>query len=163
MLFRRRLPNLSARPGRVLVAVIALLSFLAGTVGFPLPVANGPHAAKTPSACRGCGCSESGQLQGSCCCSKRAATPACCAGKTAPPAASEDEPQEQTSTFQWVVGLKAAECRGVGSVWLTLQGTAPPPSAVTWTFEDAPAGWLASSPELPFVVTVLPTVPPPRG
>jgi hypothetical protein len=161
----RRWPRLSDRTSRVLVAVLALLSFLAGTLGFPLPVPAGPRDGRVPLASRGqtCGCCESEQARGSCCCSHRLAQPSCCSGKSSTPTARHKDDGESGTTVVWVVGLKARECRGQDVVWLALQGTAPPPLPLTWSHEDVPAGWLSSFAILPSTVTFSPGVPPPRG
>ncbi len=158
MSLHRRGPNLSSRAGRV-IAAVALFGYLAGSIGFPMPVLSGSIAQGVPAGCRagGCGCAESDQAQSMCCCcqgGRNAAQPACprCAAKAG-----------GGTAVAWVAGISARKCRGLETEWFFVQGGTPPPSPLTWSHEDAPAGRTLPICDVPSCVTFSPPVPPPRG
>ncbi|MBL8798338.1 MAG: hypothetical protein JNM56_30870 [Planctomycetia bacterium] len=162
-MIRRRTQRCALR--RRLVVVLALAGYLAGAVGFPLPQFRSAAAEGNPVAVRqhACGCVEVvTQAPPSCCCSKtKAAAPSCCSEAPGePPAAAE--PSESTAGIIWIDSVSARECRGLGTSWLTVEATLPPPALVEWTYCGAADAWLIELTAEPVSQPLLPPTPPPR-
>src|SRR5262245_57772842 len=92
-----------------ILAIIALLAYLAGAIGLPVPaltpavVEEAEPTPATPPLHR-CGCPVGEQANGTCCCSQSGG--GCCGGQA--PAAEPDEQQ----IVQWSAGLWSMGCRG---------------------------------------------------
>jgi hypothetical protein len=163
-MLRRRTQRCDLR--RRLVVVLALAGYLTGTIGFPLPqLRSAPTAAGTTAAVRqhACGCVEViTEAPPSCCCSKaKAAAPSCCSETPAKPAAVAEEPAAP-GRFTWIDSVSARECRGLGTSWLSVELSAPPPVQVEWSdFQEADS-WIPESTFAPISRTLLPPTPPPR-
>src|SRR5258708_6121481 len=99
----RRLTSWLTALRRRLLAVVALLAYLAGAIGFPLPVSvravpTQTQAAQSPAprvAVHACGCpSEERQAGKCCCCSAQSDEPSaggCCGKPAAVPESASDE------------------------------------------------------------------------
>ena len=144
-------------------AVVALLSYLAVTMGFPLPAATSRKSG-SGFACqnRSCGCQNAMDCQSGCCCGggaekqtalkdydspappaepaicphcggkkqcDRPSTPekSCCARKHAQASACSNAPAKTRPTFHWFHGLKAMECKGASTLWITTGAVVLPP------------------------------------
>lgn len=98
------------------LAAVALLAYLAGTVGLPLP-APAPRGeadaddAEPVAGLHRCGCPVEEQRQGTCCCCQGGG---CCANRAAE---SDETPPE---SVHWVGGGWTARCQGDPPAWLVV-------------------------------------------
>jgi len=162
-MIRRRTQRCALR--RRLVVVLALAGYLTGTLGFPLPQLRFASAAEVTTAVRqhACGCVEEiTESPPSCCCSKaKAAAPSCCSETPAEPAAVAEKPAAP-SRFTWIDSVSARECRGLGTSWLTVELSVPPPAHVEWSDFQEVDSWVPEPATAPVSRTLLPPTPPPR-
>ncbi|MFO0878980.1 MAG: hypothetical protein U0840_16680 [Gemmataceae bacterium] len=145
---------------RGLLAVTALMAYLTGMIGFPLP--QRMHCPETGShACaqRGCGCATEEQCRLSCCCCKPS-TPApeptceqCC----------QEDPPVAPVTVVWVDGLRQRECSGLATVWLTTTCCLPPTQEILFQRDDTPTGLVFRETVRGEQLPALPSIPPPRA
>ena len=181
MLPRRRLRQSLLFAARGAVATLALLGYLAASIGFPAYAprtapSDSPAEAKRPAACRGraCGCTGADH----CCCSTptpkapaaeadacphcaaETASSDCCSSKAAPPREALRRP---TSSVVWVTGLQARHCRGLDNLWFSLSAVLPLPAPLTWVADGKPNGWLPSLSADANAATEAPPSPPPRA
>ena len=174
------------------VAVLALLGYLAASLGFPVPAPSprrDHHASSTPHACqqRACGCEVSDDCRDHCCCSGEAPAPApelescphcsgcgeaeggcplcAAAGGVAP--CCEGKPAAKKArpaapSVRWVHGVRARECRGADLLWYTLGEVIPLPPPTGWDWDRRPVAWLTSPSRRADSVPRAPPSPPPR-
>jgi len=163
------------------VGGLALVSYLTAIVGVPVsarPVKN----ASQPFPCQGhtCGCMSTAQcLQQCCCCSPKQkpagteaqreipAEPSChdtaCEHDPAHQEQGDEDSESSSPALGWVSGIEASKCRGLATLWISLNGALPPPPLVEWTFEWQTAGWLRLAVFTPCFVVTSPPDPPPRS
>jgi hypothetical protein len=156
-MIRRITPWLTALRQRWLAAV-ALLAYLAGGIGFPLPVS--VPSGETTARVSACGCPAPAREARKCCCcanENEPAAPSCC-GKPA----AEPRPPAGEVGLVWVAGMGAWRCQGIQPMAGTVV-TLLPPATLVWTPAALPPIWLPARSESPCEL-VLPLLdPPPRS
>jgi hypothetical protein len=153
------------------LGVVALLAYLTGAIGLPLPVSvRGASTAQQAVSGRvhtvavhACGCPVEERQAGTCCCcsthSGESSTGGCC-GKPAP----EPEPavdDTDSNHLIWASGLWAWRCQGL-QLLMDSEISLPPNAALTWTPTTLPPAWLAPSSESPSRLILPLPEPPPR-
>jgi hypothetical protein len=146
-MFRRLASRLSPLVRRS-IALLALVGFLAGTIGVPLPAPLALKDLSQPFPCllRKCGCMNAAQCWRGCCCftnkqkvawaeahnielpqfvlaaAKREAQSCSgkksCCGKAAGPAVAAVAAKKAANP--WVVAVEARQCHGAAELWLSL-------------------------------------------
>ena len=157
---RRRLP-----------ALLAIVAYLAGTIGFPLPA----HSAKyqspvAPCANRCAACGTSAGKGCCCCCQQTEDTappkkPSCCAHSTTPAEGEADSPQpvKASSAPGWVLGMPTCGCDGAGEHWLSAGVDSLSPPQLAWSRCTVALPCLRAVDIIGDSVPALPPDPPPRS
>jgi hypothetical protein len=86
-------------------------------------------------------------------------TVACCQHQK--PRSSEKVPPTRPS-FSWALGLSAAKCQGMHTLWITTGAALPLPEAVSWNPNLVPVARSLTSEATAFRVALPPLTPPPR-
>jgi hypothetical protein len=90
-----------------------------------------------------------------CCC--------CCSHDKAPESPARSAAAPPTKKTNWIDGVSARHCRGLGTDWLS-GAVAPPPSPhFTWMFDWSVAGRLLPPDDVVHSLPSAPPAPPPRG
>ncbi len=123
-------------------AVMAsLLAYLLASAGLPLPAACSKKGEAFET--RPCGCRVSADSLACCCCQTQAhpkvasQRKSCCDAETAP-ASSPSVKAEPNPAVRWVLGIKALECRGASTLWITTGAVSLPPGPVSCESRLAP-------------------------
>jgi hypothetical protein len=171
------------RFARRLVVGLAVIAYLAATVGFPLPASSGKdRSIPYPCMDHACGCQSAIQCWTSCCCftaeerfawaRNRGIEPPDFAERPAPScdrethcACKEDHEHHEDSAparSHWVIGLAAMTCNGLSASWIASGAVTAPPPPVHWTPQLPLVGELfLTDPGFPNL-RFSPPVPPPR-
>lgn len=163
---RRRPEHFLLPAVRGCVALVALLGYLASSIGFPAPA---PSAAREqgndkgrPGACRGhaCGCTGADH----CCCSghQEATAPAPPSEEGSCPLCAAPAPTAESAVI-WVSSFQVRHCRGLDALWYTLGAVLPPAPPLAWAYDWKPSGWLAGLPHAAASLSSAPPSPPPRA
>jgi hypothetical protein len=155
MLARHCRRQLGSRIRRALIAGVALLGYLAGSIGFPLPgapaaVPAGREIPAHPSCC----CSQTAGCNTHCCCHPEA---------TRADTEIASQPEETNPAIVWVVAMSARTCRGLDSFWVNGNVPMPPPARVEWAYRWDYDRTLALSEPVLFTQQIPPPTPPPRS
>ena len=171
-------------------ALVALLGFLAGTLGVPLPAAKIAKDTSRPFPCqaRQCGCMNAAQCWRECCCYTNRQKLAWAKDNhvevpqfVLSAAKSEETPKDCTSTccsqktsgtklaktdsqltFQLVLAIQSRQCRGQAEQWLSLGAVELPPASVEMILVPHCCGELLPSDEPLTSIAYSPPRPPPR-
>jgi hypothetical protein len=166
---RRLTPWLTALHKRWL-AVVALLAYLAGAIGFPLPVPLRGVSTQSPTAkavassvpVLACGCPAEEREAGKCCCCSAHAdehSGGGCCGQPAARSESDDETAPATAVV-WAAGLWSWRCQGLnalGEAPVTLQA-----ATFSWKPSTLPPTWISLSTHSPLTLVLSVPEPPPR-
>ena len=139
-MWRSSLLHFWRRYRRRSTALLAIVAYLAGTIGFPLPAhsaKNQSPAAPCANRCAACGTSAG---KGCCCCclhTEDAAPPkksSCCAHSTTPGEGEADAPQppKAPSRSTWVLGMPSCGGYGSSDTWLSSGLDSLTPPRFTW-------------------------------
>ncbi len=168
---RRIIPWLTALRKRWL-AVVALLTYLAGAIGFPLPVSVRAVPTQTPvalslapkPALRPCGCPAPEDGTRKCCCcttpNNEPSATGCC-GKPAGVPESASAGTAKKVRVTWAAGLWAWRCQGL-QVLADAGVTLPPPVPLAFSPITLPPDRLAASGASPLRLVLPVPEPPPR-
>ncbi|MBY0522373.1 MAG: hypothetical protein K2R98_03205 [Gemmataceae bacterium] len=63
----------------------------------------------------------------------------------------------------WVMGMSARHCQGLGELWTALAAALPPPAVVQWNYDWSGDSWLQSADAVLLCLSSAPTSPPPRS
>jgi hypothetical protein len=142
----RRVRQIASRAIRTLAIIVALISFVAAQVGFPITMRSASASSTSTVSVRPCGCVVSDDCQKCCCCCskpvekpKPSPAPAVCCQleddaescplcREEPSAPKEDEeptPAQSGADLKWVVGSVLQHCQGVQTAWLGMGAVLP--------------------------------------
>jgi hypothetical protein len=134
---------------RRLSACAALVVYLFGAAGLPLPVF-GRKAAETPCHEQPASCGCCAAAQGGHCCG-------CCAATTEKPAGPPSE-----GGLRWASGQGVLTCRGLTTTLPAVEQAAPPPPEHPGRPDLLPVAWLSLPDDAAVLRPHPPPAPPPR-
>jgi hypothetical protein len=138
------------------VVVLALLGYLAASIGFPAPlptVATGKDAKHVQV--RPCGCVVT-EEESQCCCCKT--SPDC----SMPPHDAEMQ-ADSKDEFVFLIGEQVRHCQGLDGLWSSIATALPLPPPVECAYDDQPILRHFSRQHFPESLAPCPPAPPPRG
>jgi len=163
---RRQVRQSLSRPRRLrLTAVAALLAYVLGALGLPVPhLAKAQANGDAPVLIAFCGCPLEKAAAG-CCCTSTPVPGSCCQPVDVPAAGSQVPANDTKTAFQtgWVVALSARQCQGLGTLWTDVPLALTPPPPLAWYYLWTPGAWLDQLQPLPLARATPPPAPPPRA
>jgi hypothetical protein len=179
---------LSRTSRRRFSAALALLAYLAVTLGLPLPI-HCAGARGQPGSCQNqcCACGATADGRSRCCCSlpeepsnrtdinakpapssccsqhkasdnSSPATPSCCAHATT----TEKSPAKAPSASAWVLGITAFRCHGLSDLWFGAIVESLPPPLWSWCLSPPARPALRPADVFGDSFSSFPLDPPPR-
>jgi hypothetical protein len=184
---RKLVPHVARRGA----ALLALVGFLAGTLGVPLPAKRIAKDTSRPFPCqaRQCGCMNAAQCWRECCCftdkqkvvwakanavelpqfvltaAQHETEPltcrSACCSKKSP--AQPVAASATELTLRFVLAIESRECHGQAEQWLTLGAVVLPPAPAQLTLVQPACGELYLREACLSSITLSPAAPPPRS
>jgi|GEM_PF-2474910 len=158
---------------RTVTAVAALIAYLVGTIGYPLPAISGAIARHDGSdhACR---CTPALRNSGQCCCRKPNANvgkstdapkkgSSCCSKK------SKNSPQTQVATTSksnsrtTSTSISENTCPGITMLWVSLGAVSSPPAIIDLSIETLSIDTIRLDDQILKSRSICPASPPPKA